>query len=335
MALGVANRTMASYWLYEEVLKVDADREPQFAVQSAFNWMKALRTEIEGEHGLTATEQYASCTAHFIQAMQPAATPAATGQVFEPLYASLVYAVSLSMAAERLQDVLPAQPTAVVTWYYAQYFSARAMLASVGQEVDDTHMAVARAVANNLANALPHPLNMRAVRKSGEAYAPSLPAKPQAAPFDLLQSISGDRSRAQGMLLQYLNGTADFYADKTKDRLRANHKLRDFRTKVARQLRDKALERQLGFHHCAFRYRGKANYRDAVFLTYGSRVPSAATAYLADLAAVARFSFLCAVAFVGRRVGQSDVRLFASDLLANLRGLDVSNPAMYFWKGAF
>ena len=148
---------MSSYWLYEEVLKVDADRDPQFAVQSAFNWMKALRTEIEGEHGSTAALQYASCSGHFIQAIQPASTPAATGKVFEPLYAALVYAVSLSMAAERLKDVLAAQPASVVTWYYALYFATRAMLASFGHKVDDTHTAVARAVATNLAKALPIP----------------------------------------------------------------------------------------------------------------------------------------------------------------------------------
>ncbi len=326
---------MASYWLYEEVLKVDADREPQFAVQSAYNWMKALRTEIEGEHGATATQQYASCTTHFNHAIQPANVPAATGGVFEPLYASLVHAISLSMTAERLNDVLPAQPTAVVSWYYAAYFATRAMIAALGQKVDDKHAAVSRAVAHNLAKPLPHPLNMVAVRASGETYIPSLPAKPSAAPFDLQQSVAGDRARAQGMLLQYLNGTADFYAIITKNRLRAKHKLKDFRKKDARDLRDNALEQRIGFHHCAFRYRGKANYRDAVFLTYGSRIPSAATAYLSDLAAVARFCFLCAVSFVSRRVGQGDVNKFSSDLLTNLRGLDINNSAMYFWKGAF
>lgn len=90
---------MAPYWLYEEVLKVDADRDPQFSVQSAYNWMKALRTEVEGEHGTASQQQFAASEAHFIQAVRPSTTLPPIGAVFEPLYASLVYAISLSVLA--------------------------------------------------------------------------------------------------------------------------------------------------------------------------------------------------------------------------------------------
>jgi hypothetical protein len=137
------------------------------------------------------------------------------------------------------------------------------------------------------------------------------------------------------MLLQYLNGTADFYADRVKTRLRVKHKLKDFRKKAAKVLRDNALEDQIAFLHYAFRYRGKANYRDAVFLTYGSRVPSATPVYFSDLAVVAKFYFLCSVAFVKRRLGPAQVANFSTDLLINLRGFDPSDPSIYFWRGAF
>jgi hypothetical protein len=144
--------------------------------------MGAFHTEVEGEHGITSQQQFESNEAHFIQALRPATTLPPIGAVFEPLYASLVYAISSSVLASKLQELPPAQPTALVTWYYALYFATRAMFGAIGQTVEDTHTAAARSVARSLAQHLPHPFNMVATRSSGETYRPLLPTHPSAAP---------------------------------------------------------------------------------------------------------------------------------------------------------
>ena len=45
------------FWLYNQVLNEQQDREPLFAQQSTVNWMRALRHEIEAEHGTRAEDQ--------------------------------------------------------------------------------------------------------------------------------------------------------------------------------------------------------------------------------------------------------------------------------------
>lgn len=326
---------MTDYWLFREVLKIDNEREPQFATQSAHHWMEALRVELIGEHGSNAEQQFESFEAHFRRTKNPVTEPPQKAEVFEPLYHAVIHAASLSALAARMADVPSAQPTAVVTWYYALYFATRAMLAANGQVVEDTHAKVMQAYCGILVSVMPHPLNMLAIRGSGEKYNPKLPTVPSASSFDLQKSVDGDRSKAQGMLLQYLNGTTKYYADRTKRRVKRKNKLNDFYTKHARQLRDKALDDRIAFLHCAFRFRGKANYRDAIFLTYGSRIPPAIELYFSDLAAVANIYVLCAVAFVQRLLGRDVVRSFSEDLMANLRGLDPNDNEIYFWKGAF
>ncbi len=49
----------------------------------------------------------------------------------------------------------------------------------------------------------------------------------------------------------------------------------DFPTKEAQKLRYRLLQKSsLSFIHQAYRYRSKANYRDAIFLAHGNGVPS-------------------------------------------------------------
>ena len=71
---------------------------------------------------------------------------------------------------------------------------------------------------------------------------------------------------------RYLSGSAKWYAWKTTEEVRKSPAYKalgvsDFRTKAARSLRDACLSpRTMGFVHQASGYRGKANYREALFL---------------------------------------------------------------------
>lgn len=83
--------------------------------------------------------------------------------------------------------------------------------------------------------------------------------------------------------------------------------------------------------NCAFRYRGKANYRDAIFLAYGYRTLPGDNTFLHDLATASCFSFIFALALVERLLGKEYSRAFLEDLEENLRtDSDAADEAM-FW----
>lgn len=89
----------------------------------------------------------------------------------------------------------------------------------------------------------------------------------------------------------------------------------NFRTKAARELRDSRLTgKAVSFLHQAIRYRGKANYREALFLGYGDYVETLLSDYLDDLATVLRGFVTMSGAFAYKRLGRSIWNEFTDDL---------------------
>lgn len=320
-----------SSWLYSQLLDEDESRQPAFSLQSTVGWIQALRHEIEAEHGKRASTQFKSCRKLFRQTVKPAGKPPPLAAVFEPLFSSITGSMTLERISTSYEAVPWVRPTAVVTWYYAVYASVRAMLAALGQMVVENHSATMKAYAATLQPKLPHPLNMRAFRTAGETYSIILPSHPRARPYDLIRTFPGTSAAARGMLVQYLSGTSKWYVERTKAQILRENKFNDFRTKLARVERDRRLQNKIAFLHCAFRYRGKANYRDAIYLTYGSGDLATAASLVTDLARCAQFASVVAIAFVERRIGKPDTNAFINDLKKNLRGMSLATPLEVFW----
>jgi len=112
----------------------------------------------------------------------------------------------------------------------------------------------------------------------------------------------------------------------------SNGDVPNIRTKAARQERDKRLLSEVGFLYCAYRYRVKANYRDAIYLTYGEPPPAFFSQFTGHLAATARFGAIYALAVAERRVGAKPVKLFVRDLTDNLWGMAAAEPSELFWQ---
>jgi hypothetical protein len=149
----------------------------------------------------------------------------------------------------------------------------------------------------------------------------------------LLRSFTPDRQIAQGMLLQYLSGTSNYEADKTKRALLKQHKGRfgDFRTKAAREIRDSALQDTINFLHCAFRYRGKANYRDAIYIAYGAKGMPAEEEFRLARTTTAQFASICAIAYIKVQTGKKNLTSFLEDLRVNFRGFENLEGSEKFW----
>lgn len=74
--------------------------------------------------------------------------------------------------------------------------------------------------------------------------------------------------------------------------------------------------------HCAFRYRGKANYRDGIYLTYGQSSATETKAFLEDMAVVSKFMFISGLALAYRSPLNPEVVKFINDIDTNLKGID-------------
>lgn len=323
-----------SFWLYQEIVASDDDREPQLALQSTINWARSLALEIAAQHGDSTNEQFASCLAHFRANTQGGASIPEKRAVFEPLFSSLTNALTIvSQAVDGASRQPPwTVPGLIVSWYYATYTAMRAMLAASGVDAPDTHAGVIKAVGASLRTRLPHPLNMTSSLIRNEEFSKELPDYPGTSSCDLAVAFPGTRTAAREMLLGYLSGTRKREVDAIKERLKRKHSLANFRTNKAKSIRHARLERQeFNFMHCAFRYRGKANYRDAIFIAYGSQDLQHREEFLQSLGVAAKFAFLCALAFVRHRLGSGDSQAFVDDLSRNLRGVQVAKPEELFW----
>jgi hypothetical protein len=240
--------------------------------------------------------------------------------------------MSLTTLANERRSVAWHRPAAVVTWYYAIYGSARSMFASAGQPVTDNHAAAMRTYVSVLRERMPHPFDMIARHTKAEEYDLLLPCYPSTSKYDIKLAFAPSSHVARGMLLQYLSGTADWYLDRTKERLKRSHKIANFHKKEAKALRDKAVEQSIGFLHSAFRIRGKANYRDAMFLTYGARELNASPEFVSSLATTARFATLAALALAERQIGSEAIQSFVRDLGSNIRGVAAATPDETYWS---
>ena len=90
-----------------------------------------------------------------------------------------------------------------------------------------------------------------------------------------LNKLPHNEIEALGGLFSYLKGTAEFEREKMENRILNMNEFKalgvnNFRTKKARKYRDNKLSKiTINFLTQSFRYRGKANYRDSIYLSYG------------------------------------------------------------------
>jgi hypothetical protein len=125
---------------------------------------------------------------------------------------------------------------------------------------------------------------------------------------------------AWGCCAEYLSGTAAWERWNVEERVKETSAFKalgasDFRTKAARELRDAAFARRgIAFLHQASRYRGKANYRDAIYLAYGTSAPTLLSGFVDDLLMVLSAFAAMAGAFCSTRVGRATWAEFVDDL---------------------
>ncbi len=178
---------------------------------------------------------------------------------------------------------------AIVSWYYGIYFSAKAMVAASDGSTQETHAKTAKAWDAHIAKKryISSPFAWRLdtlVRSEYEEAIRNLGSS-----FHIGQEIPSNREEAVGACLAYLKGTADYERGKAEEDIRRGGEFKklgvqNFRKNVAKEIRDERLSgKTICFLNQAFRYRGKANYRDALYLSYGDVKEEDLEQFLEDL----------------------------------------------------
>jgi hypothetical protein len=293
--------------------------EPRFALQGTVHWMHALSILVQSS---TVPFDKQGIQSFYTRVQRSSAlTGQAINTTFEQLLMSLHHVSALRAMRGKERDLAR---VAIMTWYYGTYCAASAMIAAKDGTQQQDHMGTANAwdrqiVANSHALA-PFAYRLTTLEKSTAKR--ELATLRGSNTFDL-GSRPSNPAEAYGACMSYLSGTREYREWQICEGLQGELQQRgltNFRTAAARELRDARLRgKALGFLHEAFRYRGKANYRDALFLTYGSSIGATTHGFIEDLEIVLNAFIVMAGAFCAHRITPSLWQAFLADLSTQLQ----------------
>lgn len=292
--------------------------DPQFALPSTANWMRALALLVV-DSGLSFKE--AANTYSGVQKRRM--TTHEENSIFE----QMIFAAHQLSALEATKSVPRSADVArvgIITWYYGIYSAASAMVVAQDGSFQDDHAGTANCWDQQIAarGLAPSPFALRVsslVKSEAASEIAQFPGQDFSAALTTTPRTVDD---AHAACRSYLRGSVSWWAWRTEEALRTSKDFRalgvqNFRTKAARELRDARLRsRSLCFMHQAIRYRGKANYREALFLGYGNAVETILSGYVENLSIVLRGFVAAAGAFAARRMGPALWQDFVTDLEA-------------------
>ena len=298
--------------------------DARFALPSTINWMRALAILVD-ELKLS----FATAAQAYAGVQRRALSDRELNSVCEQLLFALHQLASLR-ALSTVDNKADVARIGIMAWYYGVYGAASAMIAAGDGSFPETHAATAQQwdrqfAANGLALA---PFGDRLSALRADVVEEEL-APVRSRGKHSLTVTPTNLEQAWGCHAEYLAGTAKWEQWNIQERVRDTKDFKalgadSFRSAAARALRDAAFARRgIAFLHEASRYRGKANYRDAIYLAYGRSVPRMLDGFIDDLATVLAGFAAIAAAFVSKRIGRDYWTAFLDDL-EQKRALSIS-----------
>jgi len=213
---------------------------------------------------------------------------------------------------------------AIISWYYSTYFTCSAMIAAASGSNQETHAHTAKVWQSDIVD---HGLVMSPFSLSLSSLVEKVIEEEilayRADNEYVLNTYSNNEEEAWGAVVSYLKGTWDYEKSRVEERIRDSRefkalKVDSFRTNVARTLRDEQLAKHgVNYLVQAFRYRGKANYRDSIFLSYGNDNSEKIGVFVEDLKKVSYAFQRMAAHYLSRRVEKGTWEEFIADLEEN------------------
>lgn len=307
--------------LYDRIINTgtinepDGKPSPRFALPSTVNWMRALRLLIDDE-GI----DFRNADAFYKREGKRRMDVRAENTCLEQLFLALHHLSALEQFREGVTATDYAR-VGVLAWYYGIANAASAMTAAQAGSFQEDHAGTARQWDQHIAsrNLAMAPFSWRLSSLVEKIYKPEVDEYKQGSSGRLI-SKPKNKAEAVGAAAEYLSGSASWYVWRATEDLKKSPEFRglgvnDFRTKSAQELRDKRLKKKsLCFIHLASRYRGKANYREALFLAYGPNTETMLAEFAADMSAVLRAFLAMAGAFSKRKLGADLWSEFVKDV---------------------
>ena len=308
-------------WLLNRLFDTKDQPKPQFAFQGTVNWMRALTRLVEN-----GSFKDINIKDHYKSVKRRKPNPEADTLVFENMMMAFHNQASLVRLTEDSTHHYDVCRSAIISWYYSTYFTCSAMVAAASGSKQETHALTARVWQSDIVDAglvmLPFSLSLSSlVQKVIEAEISSFRGSNKY----YLNTYAENDNEAWGAVVSYLKGTWDYEKWRVEERVRASREFKalgvdSFRTKSARALRDEQLAKNgVNYLIQAFRYRGKANYRDSIFLSYGYDNSEKIENLVQDLETVSLTFQRMAAFYLSRRVEKDSWSEFVGDLNENSR----------------
>lgn len=307
-------------WLLDRLFDHQNQPTPQFAFQGTVNWMRALAILVDSAsfESLSLSQFYRN-----VQRRQP--NLEADTLAFECLLMALHNVASLN-EFQRTEDKYSVVRPAIIAWYYSLYYSSKSMLAAVSGSNPDTHAMAGRLWQSDTVdrNLIIPPFSYSISDLTPNNISNCVELLRGTNPHNLNQAPVTEE-QAYGAVISYLKGTAEYEKWRTEEKVKSTSQFRqlnvvNFRTRAAQEVRDLALARcHVNILVQAFRYRGKANYRDAIYLSYGLDFSETLTTFVSDMATVAKAYAFMVSHYLPRRVERGVWGRFGEDLAVNSR----------------
>lgn len=301
-------------WLLNKLFTHADQPKPRFAFQGTVNWMRGLAILVDDGFSHQQLRQFYRNT----QRRQP--NEQADALTYECLTMSM-HNVSAIESMKAIDDPYAIVRSAIIAWYYATYYAAKAMLAACSGTDPQTHAAAGRSwqfeiVGSRLVKT-PFDLSITDITPNNVRQ---VMATFRAGNTHDLNTEPTDDDMAYGALCSYLKGTAEYEQWRLEEKVKDSREYKQggfttFRSNAAKALRDAKLNpAHVNYLVQAFRYRGKANYRDAIYLSYGRDDSERLRQFVSDLATVGGAFSLMAAHYAARRVVRNDWDEFVTDL---------------------
>ncbi|WP_291327551.1 hypothetical protein [Desulfovibrio sp. UCD-KL4C] len=308
-------------WLLNRLFDNGNQAEPRFAFQGTVNWMRALAEVVN--NGTCGTDHLKDL---YRKVSRRSVNMESDTLVFENMHMAYHNLASLTAMNNDALDKYDICRSAIVSWYYSIYFAASAMVAASSGSIQETHTGTAKVWQKDIAEKelIPYPFNLYLNSLVLHKVETEISTYRGNNSYDL-NDRANNIKMAHGAIVSYLKGTHAYKKWEAEERIKSSKDFKalgvaNFRKKKARELRDKALAKgQVNFLIQAFRYRGKANYRDSIFLSYGDNNEKMIEQFVEDLNTVAVGFIHAASYYSSIRVERGTWLSFVDDIKNNTR----------------
>ena len=309
---------MTKNWYLNQLYKNTNQPTLTFAFRGTINWMRALAIVCEEDINNKSIQKF------YNEVNRRKDNNISDLKVFENILMSIHNLHTIVEINKNIENPYSIARTQIVNWYYSIYYASSAMCAAQSGSTHENHTGTSKIFQNNLVKnkLIMDPFNLSVDTLIEKEYKNQIKKLRNGNKIDL-NTYPTNYVESKGCLYSYLTGTSDYRKWQLEENFKGSIfkqlKVENFRTKQSQILRDEKLEKGFtNFLTQAFRYRGKAHYRDSVFLSYGADNSEQLKQFLKDLEIVAISFIKMSSYYSKKRVKEENWNNFITDLKENL-----------------